>query len=364
MTSFNQRLVQEWQSMGHRVTVLNYKVQYPSWLFPGTTQFTDESAPAHLVSHRLLHSVGPISWWRSGRWLAAQNPDLVLLRYWTPWMAPALGFLTRIARYTGLRAPVILLADNLKPHEKIPVTSPLNRWVLGAVDKVLTLSHSVAGEARALGFKGPVQVLHHPVYDHFGPSMDRLSACQALGLPSERLYLLFFGLIRPYKGLDLLFRALASPEFPLWNQAEGRAWSLIVAGEFYEPMEPYRLLLEELGLQDRVILHPTFVPDHRVSAYFGAAEALVLPYRHATQSGVTQAALHFGVPMVVTKVGGLAEELEGRGVGELCHPEVGDLAAALQRICSNPDRSSYREAVQKMASLYAWRPFAEAVLGE
>ncbi|MCE2841128.1 MAG: glycosyltransferase family 4 protein, partial [Bacteroidetes bacterium] len=103
MTSFNQRLVQEWQSMGHRVTVLNYTVQYPSWLFPGTTQFTDEPAPEHLESHRLLHSVGPLSWWRSGKWLAAQQPDLVLLRYWTPFMAPALGFLTRIARRAGLK---------------------------------------------------------------------------------------------------------------------------------------------------------------------------------------------------------------------------------------------------------------------
>ena len=364
MTSFNQRLVQEWQAMGHRVTVLNYSVQYPSWLFPGTTQFTDEPAPDHLESHRLLHSVGPLSWWRSGRWLAAQKPDLVLLRYWTPFMAPALGFLTRIARHAGLKAPVVLLSDNLKPHEKVPGTGPLNRWVLGAADRVVTLSKSVAGEALALGFKGPVQVLHHPVYDHFGPLMDRSAACQALGLSTEGSYFLFFGLVRPYKGLDLLLRALVSPEFGFWNLPEGRSWSLVVAGEFYEPIEPYRRLLEELGLQDRVILHPTFVPDQRVAAYFGVAEALVLPYRHATQSGVTQAALHFGVPMVVTRVGGLAEELEGKGAGELCNPEVGELAAALQRFCTHPNRSSYRDSVQKLASLYGWRPFAEAVLAD
>jgi glycosyltransferase involved in cell wall biosynthesis len=259
---------------------------------------------------------------------------------------------------------VVLLADNLKPHEKVPGTGPLNRWVLGVADRVVTLSNSVAGEARALGFKGPVQVLHHPVYDHFGPFMDRAAACQALGLSTERSYFLFFGLVRAYKGLDLLLRALVSPEFSFWNQPEGRSWTLLIAGEFYEPIEPYRRLVEELGLQDRVILHPTFVPDHRVAAYFGVAEALVLPYRHATQSGVTQAALHFGVPMIVTRVGGLAEELEGKGAGELCNPEVGELAAALQRFCSHPNRLSYRDSVQKLASHYGWRPFAEAVLAD
>jgi glycosyltransferase involved in cell wall biosynthesis len=157
---------------------------------------------------------------------------------------------------------------------------------------------------------------------------------------------------------------LVSPEFSFWNQPEGRSWTLLIAGEFYEPIEPYRRLVEELGLQDRVILHPTFVPDHRVAAYFGVAEALVLPYRHATQSGVTQAALHFGVPMIVTRVGGLAEELEGKGAGELCNPEVGELAAALQRFCSHPNRLSYRDSVQKLASHYGWRPFAEAVLAD
>jgi len=364
MTSFNQRLVQEWQAMGYRVTVLNYRVQYPSWLFPGSTQFTQEPCPSGLVSYRLLNSMGPWSWWRSARWLVSQKPDLVLLRYWTPWMAPTLGFLIRWARLLGLTSPVVLLADNLKPHEKIPLTSLLNRWVLGSVHRVITLSRSVATEAHRLKFRGTIQVLRHPVYDHFGPPMERAEACRALGLSQDRRYLLFFGLVRPYKGLDLLFQALVHRNFSYWNSAEGQRWSLVIAGEFYEPIEPYLDLLKKLGLEDRVLVHPVFVPDDQVSAYFGLAEALVLPYRHATQSGVTQAALHFGVPMVVTRVGGLAEELEGTGAGELSEPEAGDLALALQRFCSATQQSPYRAAVQRLAGRYAWRPFAESVLGD
>lgn len=362
MTSFNQRLVQEWQAMGYRVTVLNYSVQYPSWLFPGTTQFTNEPCPSGLVSYRLLNSMGPWSWVRSAHWLTAQKPDLVLLRYWTPWMAPALGFLIRLARRLGLSSPVVLLADNLKPHEKVPLTSFLNRWVLGTVHRVITLSRSVAKEAQRLQFKGPIQVLHHPVYDHFGPAMDRETACRVLELSGDRRYLLFFGLVRPYKGLDLLLQALVHPNFSFWDSDQGKPWTLVIAGEFYEPVEPYVQLVKKLGLEERVVLRPAFVPDDQVSAYFGLAEALVLPYRHATQSGVTQAALHFGVPMVVTRVGGLAEELEGSGAGELCEPEAGDLASALQRFCSEPQPAVYRSAVHRLAARYAWRPFAESVL--
>ncbi|MFM7746857.1 MAG: glycosyltransferase, partial [Bacteroidota bacterium] len=238
----------------------------------------------------------------------------------------------------------------------------LNRWILGATDGLVTLSESVGGQAAAFGYHGLRKVLKHPVYDHFGPRLDRDEACSRITLEPGFRYLLFFGLIRSYKGLDLLLQALASSDFPFWSSPEGKGWKLLVAGEFYENPQPYLQLIQDLGLADRVVLRTHFIPDEQVASYFSSAEAMVLPYRHATQSGVTQAALHFGLPLVVTKVGGLAEVLEGSGAGELCDPDEVSLAVALQRFCTSADREAYRVAMQKLSESYRWEPFAREVI--
>lgn len=362
MTSFNQRLLKEWQDLGHEVRVLNYTLQYPSWLFPGTSQYTADPAPHGLFSKRVLNTMAPWTWWQSARTIAGWKPDFILVRYWTPWLAASLGSVMRLLPRLGCKAPRILLADNLLPHEPFPFTGPLNRWILGGTDGLVTLSESVGGQAAAFGYRGLRKVLKHPVYDHFGSKLERSEACSRIGLEPGFRYLLFFGLIRSYKGLDLLLHALASSDFPFWSTTEGKRWKLLIAGEFYENPQPYRQLIQDFGLTDRVVLRTHFIPDEQVAAYFSAAEALVLPYRHATQSGVTQAALHFGLPLVVTKVGGLAEVLEGSGAGELCDPDEASLAVALQRFCTSADREAYRMAMLKLSESYRWEPFAREVI--
>ncbi len=357
MTSFNQRLIKEWQDQGHEVKVLNYTLQYPSWLFPGTSQYSSDPAPQGLYSKRILNTMAPWTWWQSAHLIAGWKPDFVLVRYWTPWLATSLGSVMRLLPRMGCNAPRILLADNLLPHESFPLTGPLNRWVLGATDGLVTLSESVGEQAAAFGYHGLRKVLKHPVYDHFGPRLDREEACRRLQLDPGMRYLLFFGLIRSYKGLDLLLRSLVSQDFPFWSGSEGQGWKLVIAGEFYENPQPYLHLIQELGLADRVVLRTHFIPDEQVAAYFSLAEALVLPYRHATQSGVTQAALHFGLPLVVTKVGGLAEVLQGSGAGELSDPNEVSLAGALQRFCTATDRNAYRVAMQRLSESYSWEPF-------
>jgi glycosyltransferase involved in cell wall biosynthesis len=362
MTSFNQRLVREWQELGHQVRVLNYTLQYPSWLFPGTSQYTAEPAPEGLEARRVLSTMAPWTWWKAARTIAEWKPDLVLVRYWTPWLATSLGSVMRLLPRQGCKAPRILLADNLVPHEAFPFTGFLNRWVLSATDGLVTMSESVGQQAADFGYHGLRKVLKHPVYDHFGPRLDREEACQRLQLDRGFRYLLFFGLIRSYKGLDLLLRSLASVDFPFWSGPQGRCWKLVIAGEFYENPQPYLKLIDELRLQDRVVLRTKFIPDSQVAAYFSLAEALVLPYRHATQSGVTQAALHFGLPLLVTRVGGLAEVMEGTGAGELCDPDETSLAQALQRFCSSTDYGAYRMAMQHLSESYGWEPFAREVI--
>ena len=301
--------------------------------------------------------MAPWTWWQSAHLIAGWKPDFVLVRYWTPWLATSLGSVMRLLPRMGCNAPRILLADNLLPHESFPLTGPLNRWVLGATDGLVTLSESVGEQAAAFGYHGLRKVLKHPVYDHFGPRLDREEACRRLQLDPGMHYLLFFGLIRSYKGLDLLLRSLVSQDFPFWSGSEGQGWKLVIAGEFYENPQPYLHLIQELGLADRVVLRTHFIPDEQVAAYFSLAEALVLPYRHATQSGVTQAALHFGLPLVVTKVGGLAEVLQGSGAGELSDPNEVSLAGALQRFCTATDRNAYRVAMQRLSESYSWEPF-------
>jgi len=362
MTSFNQRLIREWQDQGHEVKVLNYTLQYPFWLFPGTSQFTTDPAPEDLYAKRVLNTMVPWTWWKAARTIARWKPDFILVRYWTPWLAASLGSVIRLLPRMGCLAPRILLADNLLPHEPFPLTGLLNRWVLGVTDGLVTLSESVGQQAATFGYYGLRRVLKHPVYDHFGPRHDREEACHRLQLNPGFRYLLFFGLIRAYKGLDLLLRALASKDFSFWTGPEGQGWKLVVAGEFYENPQSYLRLIQEFDLTDRVVLRTNFIPEEQVAAYFSLAEALVLPYRHATQSGVTQAALHFGLPLVVTKVGGLAEVMEGTGAGELCEPNAASLAAALQRFCTATDHGVYRMAMQRLSESYGWEPFAREVM--
>jgi len=362
MTSFNQRLIREWQDQGHEVKVLNYTLQYPFWLFPGTSQFTTDPAPEDLYAKRVLNTMVPWTWWKAARTIARWKPDFILVRYWTPWLAASLGSVIRLLPRMGCLAPRILLADNLLPHEPFPLTGLLNRWVLGVTDGLVTLSESVGQQAATFGYYGLRRVLKHPVYDHFGPRHDREEACHRLQLNPGFRYLLFFGLIRAYKGLDLLLRALASKDFSFWTGPEGQGWKLVVAGEFYENPQSYLRLIQEFDLTDRVVLRTNFIPEEQVAAYFSLAEALVLPYRHATQSGVTQAALHFGLPLVVTKVGGLAEVMEGTGAGELCEPNEASLAAALQRFCTATDHGVYRMAMQRLSESYGWEPFAREVM--
>lgn len=362
MTSFNQRLVREWQDQGHVVKVLNYTVQYPSWFFPGTSQYTAEPSPVGLDAHRVLNTMSPWTWWKSARLIVRWKPDLVLVRYWTPWLAASLGSVMRLMLRMGCSSPRILLADNLLPHEKLPFTGLLNRWILGATDGLVTLSDAVGEQAINFGYRGLRKVLVHPVYDHFGPALPREEACRRLNLDPDSRYLLFFGLIRPYKGLDLLLKTLASHEFPFWSSEQGQMWKLVVAGEFYENPEAYMQIIRDHNLENRVILRTQFIPDNLVGAYFSIAEALVLPYRHATQSGVTQAALHFGLPLVVTRVGGLAEVMEGTGAGELCEPNESSLGTALQRFCTANTPEDYRLAMQRLALSYGWEPFARDVI--
>ena len=322
LASIMETMAREYMRRGHEVAIYTFRVQYPSLLFPGKSQYVDAPAPDDLRIERVVNTVNPLNWIAVGRRLRRERPDMVLMKYWTPFMAPCFGAIARIARGNGVTR-VICQIDNVEPHEHHVVDRPFNRYFLGAVDGFVYMSEQVHGELKAYT-SAPMLFSPHPMFENFGEAVDRAEACRRLGLDPDIRYMLFFGLIRDYKGLDLLLRA--------WASARPEGYRLIVAGEFYASHEKYVSLIDGSGLRDEVALHDRFIPDEEVRYYFSAADCLVLPYRSATQSGVTQIAYNFSLPMIVTDVGGLPEIVPDGRTGLVCAPTAEGIADALRRV--------------------------------
>ena len=289
----------------HIVKAFNFKRQYPEFLFPGKTQFvtdTDSAVPVESVS--VLDTADPFSYGKTAREIAAWKPDLVVMRYWMSWFAPSLGYVARRLKKKGCK--VVSILDNVVPHEPHFFDRPFTRFFLSGQSGCVVMCDEVAKDLLAIRSDLPYTILPHPLYTHFGEKMDRAEAERALGIRSGKKNLLFFGLIRQYKGLDILLEAF---------RQLGDDYQLIVAGEPYGSFEPYRKIIDSLPGKDRITLITEYIPDNEVSKYFSAADVTVLPYRSATQSGISSISYHFEVPMIVTAVGGLTETVGGRGTG-------------------------------------------------
>ncbi len=344
LASIMETMAREYQSRGHEVRIYTFTVQYPSLLFPGKTQYVTTPAPEDLHIERVMNTVNPLNWVSLGLRLKREKPDMVLMKYWTPFMAPCFGTIARIARTNGV-TKVVCQIDNVEPHEHHIIDKPCNHYYLGAVDGFVYMSEQVHGELKAYT-SAPVIFSPHPMFENFGKAVERDEACRKIGIDPKVNYTLFFGLIRDYKGLDLLLEAWAK-----WKP-EGR--KLLIAGEFYASREKYIALIERLGLQDRVVLHDHFVADEDVRYYFSAADCLVLPYRTATQSGVTQIAYNFSLPMIVTRVGGLPEIVPDGRVGLVCEPTVEAIADALQKIYADGELQRLRENFKEERKRFSW----------
>lgn len=345
---------QTWQVLaarGHEVHGVSFSRQYPGLLFPGSTQYEPQPVPTPGPVQRWIDSVGPASWVRSGRRLRALAPDAVVFNYWMPFFGPAYGTVLRQSR-----APGIGIIHNAIPHERRPFDRALGRWFLSACRGFVVLSEEVEHDLRALGHEAPIVRVPHPIYDRFGPAPTREDARRQLGLDPERPLLLFFGYVRAYKGLDDLIDALARvhrtrPEV-----------QLLVAGEFYEDEERTRSRIRDLGLEASVHLRAGYLPDDAVAPCFAAADAVVQPYRSATQSGVAQIAYHFGRAMILTDVGGLAEIVPHEIAGLVVPPaNVPALAAAIERFYAEELESHLAENVRNRRKLFSWDRLAEAI---
>lgn len=354
LADFDERFARELQAMGHEVVLYSYALQYPSFLFPGKTQYTDAPPPADLKIHTLINSVNPLNWLKTGNRIRKDRPDLLVIRYWLPFMGPALGtILRRVKKNKHTR--ILTIADNILPHEKRPGDTAFTKYFIKPVDRFVTMSDEVMSDLKKISTR-PALRLHHPLYDNYGLPVDQAVALQRLNLPADKTYLLFFGFIRKYKGLDLLLEAMADPRL------KDRNVQLIIAGEYYGDKEFYEQIIREKGLQERMHLFTDFIPNDEVPLYFSAADVVVLPYRSATQSGITQVAYYFERPMIATRVGGLPEAVPEGNTGLLCEPEPASIAAAIERFLepgSLPDVAVHLQAEKEK---YSWRNFASRLL--
>jgi len=355
IAAFNERLARQYQAEGHEVEVVTFTLQYPSFLFPGTTQYSTDPAPEGLKITRKLNSINPFSWLSTGRYIRRQRPDLVLSAFWLPFMAPAMGTALRRAKRKGMRRVSIL--HNLIPHEHRPGDKLFSRYFVGSNDAFITLSRSVLEDLNVFDPKGlkPRTFSPHPLYDHYGATLGRKEALDLIGLRENQRYVLFFGFIREYKGLDLLLDAMAD------ERMEKLGVKLIVAGEFYGDPKPYQEQISRHDIGDRVVLHTEFIPDHEVNRYFCAADLVVQPYKNATQSGVSQIAYHFEKPMVVTNVGGLPEIVPNGRAGFVVKPDSQEIADAIVRYFEEDWQQRLTEGVREEKKKYAWDKMTAAI---
>ena len=360
LATFNQRLAKQFIDEGFDCSIYSFSLQYPGFLFPGTTQFSSDPAPAGLDIHTSINSINTFNWLKTGLRLKKLNPDLIVVRFWLPFMGPALGTILRIVK-KNRHTKIIAITDNIIPHEKRFGDIAFTRYFVRACNAFVTMSEKVMSDLRQFEPAKPAAQVLHPLYDNFGTPVSKEEARQKLGIPVNQKLALFFGFIRKYKGLDLLLEAMKIIKDRQRSSTADRP-VLLVAGEFYEDEQPYRQKINELDIADMLILRTNFIPDSEVKYYLSAADVVVQPYRSATQSGVTPLAYHFEKPMIVTNVGSLPSMVPDNKVGLVCEPDPVSIADAIGRyfqLGENYFISHLRSEKEK----YSWSALVKAITG-
>ncbi|MGN6475716.1 MAG: glycosyltransferase [Flavipsychrobacter sp.] len=354
IATFNERMAEVLQQQGHHVIIYSFSLQYPSFLFPGKSQFTDEPAPKGLDIRSAINSINPFNWISIGNRIKNERPDLVIIRYWLPFMGPCFGTILRRIK-KNKHTKIVAITDNVIPHEARPGDMAFTKYFLKSPDGFLAMSRDVLKDLKNFTAK-PSVFSPHPVYDNYGDAVSKATARERLGLNLTDKYILFFGFIRKYKGLDILLEAMRDAHI------RTAGIKLIVAGEFYDDRATYDQQIAEYGIADSVKLFTEFIPNEEIKYYFSATDLVVQPYRTATQSGITQVAYHFEKPMVVTNVGGLAEVVPDGRVGFVTQPDPTEIATAIVRFFEE-GIPNLQENIQAEKQKYSWDTFLKNLLG-
>ena len=356
LAAFNERLARQFQQEGHDVVMYTFTLQYPSFLFPGKTQYSDELPPKDLCIKEKINSINPFNWFSVGRKIRDEKADFIIFAYWMSFMSPCFGTIARTIKKDN-KTTCIALVHNMIPHEPNLLDKLFPSYFVNSMDAFVALSESVMNDIEKYDKKNkPKCFSPHPIYDHYGEILSRESALSALKLDKEKRYLLFFGFIRAYKGLDLLLDAFADERLRNYNV------KLIIAGEFYEDKQFYLEKIKTLGIEPDIELRTDFIPDDEVKCYFCAADIIVQPYKTATQSGVTQIAYHFEKPMLVTNVGGLSEIVPNGKVGYVVETNANDVANALVDFFENEKNTDFIGNIRLEKEKYAWSKMTDAII--
>lgn len=354
ISTFNERLAKAYMDNNYEVVIYTFSLQYPSFLFPGTTQYSDEAAPKDLNIKITVNSINPITWYKTAKAIRKENPQLVVVRFWIPFMAPCLGKISRLLR-KDKNIKVVAITDNIIPHESRIGDKQLVKYFVNSVDGFVTMSRSVLGDLDKFNSNKPKVYTVHPLYDNFGSVVEKNEAIKRLNLDDKYKYILFFGFIRDYKGLDLLLKAFDKEKF------EDLKVKILIAGEFYSNEDYYMKLIKDLQLEDNVVLHTSFIPNTEVANYFCASDLVVQPYKNATQSGVTQVAYHFGIPMVVTNVGGLSETIPNDVVGYVVEPDPEAIKYAIFKFFDENKSNDFRNNIMSERKRFSWESLIDAI---
>ena len=353
IATFNERLAKQFMDEGHEVIIYTFSLQYPSFLFPGKSQYATEPKPLHLTIKEVVNSVNPFNWVRIGNEINKMAPDLVVVRYWIPFMGPCLGTIASIIR-KNKTSKVVCIADNVVPHEKRPLDTLFTKYFVGQVDAFVTLSEKVQKDLTLFTQK-PSATVVHPLYDNFGEPISKLEARKKLALDEFDPIILFFGFIRAYKGLDLLLRALG------YLKKQGKIIpTLVIAGEFYDKKEPYLQIIAEEDLTNDVIVKSDFIADTDVRNYFCATDFVIQPYKNATQSGITPLCFHFNKPMLVTNVGALAAMVPNDVVGVVAEPDYVSIAHGIEKLYALGE-THFTSAIEMEKKKYNWNQLTHQI---
>ena len=356
IAAFNERLAQQFLKEGHEVEIYTFTLQYPNFLFPGKTQYSKDLAPENLKIIRIINSICPVNWLKTGKIIRKKKPDFVIIPYWISFMAPCLGTIAKQIKKNNF-SKIIGLVHNIIPHEPSLLDKMLPKYYIRNVDAFVSLSESVLTDINRFDKKNkPKTFSPHPIYDHYGTLLPKNEAKKMLNLDEKFDYFLFFGLIRAYKGLDLLLEAFAN------DRIKKLPLKLLVAGEFYEDENKYLGIIKNHSLVDKILLFNDFIPDNKVNLFFSACDLVAQPYKSATQSGVTQIAYHFEKPMIVTNVGGLAEIVPHEKCGYVVEPNANEIANAIVNFYDNCKEIFFIENCKKEKEKYDWKKMTETIL--
>lgn len=356
IATFNERLAKEFIDEGYDTTIYTFSYQYPPFLFPGKTQYSSEPAPEGIPIEIKINSVNPLNWIRVGNELRKLKPDVIVVRFWLPFMGPSLGTILRRVKKNH-HTKIICIADNVLPHEKRPGDKMFTRYFIKPIDAFITMSEKVVADLKLFAKNKPAKLLPHPLYDNFGTIISKKEARKKLGIPEEDKVILFFGFIRKYKGLDILLNAFKQ----VIQKQEIKNLKLLIAGEFYEDEKNYKELLNDPEIKDHLILHTHFIANADVKFYLCAADCVIQPYRNATQSGVTPLSYHFEKPMIVTNVGGLPSMITDKKTGLIAESNAESIAKKIEEYFEF-EEDFFLPHLREEKKKYSWKNMVNAIL--